>query len=169
MKTSSLSHRSPITPVIRTATTHQRFSIRLLGWLSLLCLVLALSASLLYGPMTWAQNAPGEDPVVLSNRVGVQMLPVGNTRTSSPMSPVTDMPAWLKAKVVRYEAKANSDQTTGIATDADVTRTASSDGLKKTCVQEVGSVTTTTSNASGAGRNVPQVVVLKGDLVNICK
>jgi hypothetical protein len=76
----------------------------------------------------WSQNAPGEDPVILNKRVTVQMLPIGGGKPSSPMQNGVDMPAWLKAKVARYEAKFNSEQTAGMATDADVTRTASSDG-----------------------------------------
>ncbi len=119
----------------------------------------------------WSQNAPGEDPVVLTKRVTVQMSPTGGSRTSSPMESITDMPAWMKAKVARYEAKANSDQTRGISTDADATTQAASDGFKKTCIQEVGS-TTTTSMLAGSRMNTQnnqQIVVLKGDLVNICK
>jgi hypothetical protein len=82
------------------------------------------------------------------------------------------MPAWMKAKVARYEAKANSDQNSGISTDEDAVRSASSDGFRKTCIQEVGSATSTALPAGGrqalAGSN-QQIVVLKGDLVNICK
>lgn len=142
-------------------------SIAALVWATffLMLLVILMGAS-----SAWAQNAPGEDPVVLSKRIALQMLPIGGTRASSPMETVNDMPAWLKAKVVRYEAKANSDLTTGMSTDADVTRTASSDGLKKTCIQEVGSNTITQNSATNSGKgNAPQIVVLKGDLVNICK
>lgn len=131
----------------------------------LMLLVIPMGAS-----SAWAQNAPGEDPMVLSKRIALQMLPIGGTRASAPMETINDMPAWLKAKVVRYEAKANSDLTTGISTDADVTRTASSDGLKKTCIQEVGSNTITQNSTANSGKgNAPQIVVLKGDLVNICK
>ncbi len=130
-------------------------------------LVAALASSTV---TAWSQNAPGEDPVILSKRVTVQMLPIGGARTSAPMQNVADMPAWMKAKVARYEAKFNAEQTVGMATDADVTRTATSDGLKKTCIQEVGS--NTVAPASNGGRVSPnnqQIVVLRGDLVNICK
>jgi hypothetical protein len=130
-------------------------------------LVLALASSTV---TAWAQNAPGEDPVILNKRVTVQMLPIGGARNSAPMQTVTDMPAWLKAKVARHEAKFNADQTEGMATDADVTRTATSDGLKKTCIQEVGSNTVTpASNGGRVGPNNQQIVVLRGDLVNICR
>lgn len=142
---------------------------RLPTWTSSV-LALLLMFTLSGASSAWAQNAPGEDPVVLNKRIALQMLPTAGARASAPMETINDMPAWLKAKVVRYEAKANSDLTTGIATDADVTRTASSDGLKKTCIQEVGSNTITQNAATTGGKGgAPQIVVLKGDLVNICK
>jgi predicted Co/Zn/Cd cation transporter (cation efflux family) len=164
----SIKSRANGSNVIPTSSSH--------GWFinilfSLICFLGAAGIfvlALLFAKPVWAQNPPGEDPVILNKQVVVQMLPIGATR-SAPIETLTGMPAWLKAKVVRYEAKANSDSTAGISTDADVTRTASSDGFKKTCVQEVGSVTTTSPNGGIQNRNVPQVVVLKGDLVNICK
>lgn len=120
--------------------------------------------------LSWAQNVPGEDPVILGNRIGVQMLPIANGRLSAPMNNKNSMPAWLDAKVVRYEAKSNSETPTGLITDSDVARSASSDGFKKTCIQEVGSITTTqTNSAKSATGNNQQIVVLRGDLVNICK
>lgn len=122
----------------------------------------------LSGVSAHAQNAPGEDPVILTKRVAVQMLPLGAKDASSPLSGQTGMPAWMQAKVARFEAKANSDQTTGMLTDSDATRTASSDGLKKTCIQEVGSNTVQTPGKFGLNNN-QQIVVLKGDLVNICR
>jgi hypothetical protein len=132
----------------------------------------AAAATLLLGMSARAQNAPGEDPVILTKRVNVQMVPIGGVRASSPLELTTDMPAWLKAKVTRFEAKANSDLTNGILTDSDVTRAASADGLRKTCIQEVGSSSAASTaqpfNRFGPGNN-QQIVVLKGDLVNICK
>ena len=119
-----------------------------------------------------AQNAPGEDPLILTRRVAVQMLPLGAARTSTPIEAQAAMPAWMKAKVVRYEAKASSAQNEGILTDKDITRSATSDGFKKTCVQEIGS-TSISAGTAGPGKagitNNQQIVVLKGDLVNICK
>jgi hypothetical protein len=120
----------------------------------------------------WAQNAPGEDPVILTKRIAVQMLPLSGARPSAPLEAANNMPAWMKAKVARYEAKANSDQNGGISTDDDAVRSASSDGFRKTCIQEVGSATSTGLLAGGRQAlpaNNQQIVVLKGDLVNICK
>lgn len=117
-----------------------------------------------------AQNAPGEDPVVLSKRVAIQMLPVGGSRGSEQIYLPTDMPASIKAKVARYEAKAKSERSEGILNDADVNQTATSDGFKRTCIQDIGS--NTVSASAGGAKIAPgnqQIVVLKGDLVNICK
>ena len=54
----------------------------------------------------------------------------------------------------------------------DVVTTANAQGMQKTCVQEVGS-NTVSGAATGTGKygpnQAPQVVVLRGDLVNICK
>ena len=132
---------------------------------------LATVATMFITASVRADNAPGEDPVILTKRISVQMAPVGGARTSSPLESV-NMPAWMKAKVARYEAKANSDQTSGFSTDKDAVRSASSDGFKKTCIQEVGS--NSLGNAVPGARqngqaNNQQIVVLKGDLVNICR
>ena len=132
----------------------------------------AVVAALGTAGFAWAQNAPGEDPVILTKRISVQMLPLGGARASSPLESATNMPAWMKAKVARYEAKANSSQTNDITTDEDAVRSASSDGFKKTCIQEVGSATSSGLLAGGRQTlpgNNQQIVVLKGDLVNICK
>lgn len=50
--------------------------------------------------------------------------------------------------------------------------TANAEGMQKTCVQEVGSNTLSSSSASTlryGSNQAPQVVVLRGDLVNICR
>ena len=116
-----------------------------------------------------AQNVPGEDPVILTNRIGLQMQLDGGVARSRPLDNV-EMPASMRAKVARFEAKANAGAAPGISTDADVTRETTSDGFQKTCIQEVGSTTTAAGTGGRViGGNNQQVVVLKGDLVNICK
>ncbi len=123
------------------------------------------------GSVVLAQNAPGEDPVILSKKVAIQMSPTGNRASSTPLEQTSDMPAWMKAKVARFEAKSNANQTAGMQTDADVTRQTASDGFKKTCIQEVGSNTADTgAGTTGRGTgNGQQIVVLRGDLINICR
>lgn len=121
--------------------------------------------------LAWAQ-APGEDPVILSKKLSVQMQPTGPAAASTGLDGSNAMPSWLRARVARYEAKAFSDDTTGVLTNSDVVTTANAQGMQKTCVQEVGSNTMSANTAGSAkyGPNqAPQVVVLRGDLVNICK
>lgn len=116
-------------------------------------------------------QAPGEDPVVLTNKLSIQMQPTAKIAPSGSIDGVAGMPSWLRARVARYEAKSFSDDTSGILTDNDVVTTANAQGMKKTCVQEVGSNTlsSSTSNFNRYGPNqAPQIVVLRGDLVNIC-
>ena len=120
--------------------------------------------------LVWAQVRPGEDPVILTKRVSTAQLPDGGVVKSKPLDS-GEMPASLRAKVARFEAKSKSGVTTGFSSDKDVTRETSSDGFKKTCIQDVGS--NTASSAQQPGRpgqaNNQQIVVLRGDLVNICK
>ena len=83
------------------------------------------------------------------------------------------LPAWLRAKVSRYEAQAFTENPQGVSTDSDIVTTTQSVGNRKTCVQEVGSNTTTirpgsSSQVSPANTN-NQIVVLRGDMVNVCR
>ena len=120
------------------------------------------------GPAS-AQNVPGEDPVRLDKRINIQMLPIGSAPRSGYINYSTDMPAWQKAKISRYEAKAFSGNPAGILTEKDVVNTATSDGFKTTCTQSIGSNTTAPGITTGAGfKPNQQIVVLRGDLVNIC-
>ncbi len=119
------------------------------------------------GPAS-AQNVPGEDPVRLDKRINIQMLPIGSAPRSSYINYSTDMPAWQKAKISRYEAKAFSGNTAGILTEKDVVNTATSDGFKTTCTQSIGSAAAPTTTAGPGSQPVQQIVVLRGDVVNIC-
>ena len=87
----------------------------------------------------FAQYGPGEDPVVLIQKINIQMS--------------------------RYEAKSFSGDPGDILTNKDVVSTKSSNGLKTTCTQSIGS---TGPQTTAAGSPREQVVVLRGDLVNIC-
>ena len=118
-----------------------------------------------------AQVAPGEDPVYLKEKVVVNMLPINNTMRSMPLQNSAGIPAWMDARIAKFQAKAYSIDTTGIYTDSDVKITTITDGIKKTCIQDVGSSIATASNSAGKFGVMPhdQIVVLKGDLVNICR
>ena len=129
------------------------------------CLLLAIPV------ITCAQVAPGEDPVFLKEKVVVNMLPLNNTMRSTPLPTSPGIPAWMDARMARYQAKAYSIDTSGIFTDKDVKTTTIVDGIKTTCIQDVGSSIAAASNSAGkyGAMLQDQIVVLKGDLVNICR
>lgn len=121
-----------------------------------------------------AQSAPGEDPISITRRISQPMGPAVAQSRSTPMSPPPTAPAWLEAKVARLEAKAWAFDTGNVLTDKNLLAAASSDGLRKVCVQDIGSSVSAAGASASAGANglrnaEPQIVVLKGDLVNICR
>lgn len=117
-----------------------------------------------------AQTAPGEDPVQLTEKVTHNMLPL-NTVVQPAGKAFQEIPAWMDAKLARFTAKAFSIDTTGIVTDESVTTSVVSDGIRKVCTQDIGSNVASLSAASNArlGIAAPQAVVLRGDLINICR
>ncbi|MFG0597001.1 hypothetical protein ACF8OH_20485 [Delftia sp. WSY_9] len=130
----------------------------------------ALLAWLALGAPALHAAAPGEDPVVLSKPVDYLRLPTAKQQTSSGLDTVTDIPINVKAKIARYEAMSMTNAP-GISTEANVvtTTTTSSTGMQRTCTQDLASNT----NASAFNRYGPQtkdqIVVLKGDLINVCR
>ena len=134
-------------------------------------LALQLSFLLLTPIFANAQLAPGEDPVYLKEKVVVNMLPINNTMRSTPLQNSAGVPAWMDARIAKFQAKAYSIDTTGIYTDSDVKTTTITDGFRKTCIQDVGSTIAAAANSTGKFGAMPQdqIVVLKGDLVNICR
>ena len=129
-----------------------------------------LSVGIFSSELVLAQIRPGEDPVTLTKRVSTMQLPDGGVVKSKPLDSA-EMPASLRAKVARFEAKSKSGETTGFSSDKDVKRETSSDGFKKTCIQDVGSNTAASPQQPGRPglASNQQIVVLRGDLVNICK
>jgi hypothetical protein len=119
---------------------------------------------------THAQTAPGEDPVMLTEKVTHNMLPLNSAVQTAPKSS-QEIPAWMDAKLARFTAKAFSADTSGILTDENVATTVVNDGLRKVCTQDVGSNVITQTAAANArlGIAAPQTVVLRGDLINICR
>lgn len=120
-----------------------------------------------------ALAAPGEDAIILKGPVNYISLPGPSEPVSASAQGATDVPAWMRSRITRYVAKAYSAQARdgSIYTDEDVIMKSEMDGLRKTCIQEVGS-NTLGSNTFGT-RYGPsardQVVVLRGDLVNLCR
>lgn len=116
-----------------------------------------------------AMAAPGEDTIQLQNPVEHLQLPMGSATKPQGLGSDSDgVPIHLRAKIVRYEAQTFNDQTDGIYTDGDVNRIVGAQANRKTCIQDVGSNTNATgATRTGAGQQ--QIVVLRGDLVNICR
>lgn len=112
-----------------------------------------------------AVSAPGEDPVTISGRVTYLQLPTAPAARSSSLEYRRDIPDDIAAKVSRYTAKAFSPNIGGIQTEKDVVQSVQTNGTQTTCYQSIGSV-------SAAGKpniqNNEQIVVLRGDVINIC-
>ena len=137
---------------------------------SLQSVVTCLMAWLWMAHSAHAQPAPGEDPVVLQGRVSYNMLPLNNAMRSSAMMPEIQTPSWLQGKIARLQAKAYGADATGVLTDEDVVTSQNTIGLRRTCIQDVGSAVQSGLSSGRYGpQNDPQVVVLRGDLVNICR
>jgi hypothetical protein len=121
-----------------------------------------------------ARGAPGEDEIQLKGPVKFAVSPGAQQATSGDMDGPTDIPAWMRARITRFTAKAFSitAEDGSIYTDKDVTTTTQVDGLRKTCIQEVGTNTVAADGALGTRygpQTRDQVVVLRGDLVNVCR
>lgn len=114
-----------------------------------------------------APGAPGEDPLILNGRVEHLNMPWAAAAPSKGLDTMADVPVGIQAKVTRYLAKSMSNNTEGIHTDADVITTNTVQGMRRTCTQEIASNTATGSN--GVTTTAPQIVVLRGDLINACR
>ncbi len=132
---------------------------------------LAISA---LGCVMQAHGAPGEDAIQLNGPVRYAVSGGGQQPVSGGLDGRIEIPAWMRARMTRYIAKAYSAtaEDGSIYTDNDVVNTVRAEGLRKTCVQEVGSNTvpadSSLGNRYGPGQR-DQVVVLRGDLVNVCR
>ena len=128
---------------------------------------LLLAAASLLALGTPAAAAPGEDPLVLNSRVEYLNMPWAAVTPSKGLETVSEMPVAIQAKVSRYLAKSMSSNTEGIQTDKDVITTTTTQGLRRSCTQEIASNTATGKN--GTINSAPQIVVLRGDLINACR
>ncbi|WP_028603133.1 hypothetical protein [Ottowia thiooxydans] len=128
--------------------------------------VSTVGALLIFAVTAFAQNAPGEDPVLIQSRVTYQMAPNPIITKSTSMNMQTGMSGADQAKIARYTAMAYS-ATPGVLTDKDVVNTVHTNGLSTTCTQSVASNIAPPSGGASV-MAAPQVVVLRGDLVNVC-
>lgn len=109
--------------------------------------------------------------MVINQKIQRNMVPL-STGMSTPQPAFQEIPAWMDAKLARFQAKAFAADTSGIWTDENIVTKYTQDGLRKVCSQDIGS--NSVVNASNSfNRYGPktdsQIVVLRGDLVNICR
>ena len=125
-----------------------------------------LIAVMLASASTCALAAPGEDPVQINGRVSYLQMPTAPRSVSSSIVYKTGMPDDAKAKIAHYVAKSYSANTGNVKTNKDVVssvQTNSAGGVS--CVQSIQP----TAPSSGGMMGEDQVVVIRGDLVNICR
>lgn len=108
-------------------------------------------------------SAPGEDLISISGRVSYLQLPTAPVTRSTSVQYVQQMPDDAAAKISRYTAKAYSGNLGQIKTEKDVIQSVQTKGTQTTCYQSIGSVSAPNGLASNE-----QVVVLRGDVINIC-
>lgn len=114
-----------------------------------------------------ALAAPGEDPVMINGRVTYLQLPTAPATRSGNVEYRKDMSDDMAAKVSRYTAKAYTPNLGQIKTEKDVVQTVQTHGTQTTCYQSIGSVSAPGGSAVQTNNN-EQVVVLRGDVINIC-
>lgn len=120
---------------------------------------------MLAGAITCALAAPGEDPVQINGKVNYLQMPTAPRSVSSGIVYKTGMPDDAKAKIAHYVAKSFSANTDGIKTEKDVVSSVQTNSLGGvTCVQTVQPSAPSARGTMGQD----QVVVIRGDLVNIC-
>ncbi|MFT3776777.1 MAG: hypothetical protein QM772_00630 [Ottowia sp.] len=108
--------------------------------------------------------------MTITNKVNYLQMPTSVAARSSSIQYRRDMPDDTAAKVSRYTAKAFSGDVGNIKTERDVVQSVKTNGLQTTCYQSVGSIGAP-SSANGGGASLAsneQIVVLRGDLINIC-
>lgn len=134
------------------------------------------SAALCFASGAWAQYAPGSNPIVINDPVSYLSLPTAPFRPSEQLKSDNDIPAWLQAKVARFEAKAFSelgDSSGVVKTERDVVSRQTGNALNRTCTTEVASNTITPgigpSGQYGPGSNPDQIAVLRGNVITICR
>lgn len=134
--------------------------------------LLLLAMAFLLSSAANAGNAPGEDPIAVS--APPRMLGGGGGQSSAPSGGLEGNPfgpAHVRAKLARYEARAFAqDAEDKLTTDNDTNNLLQAQGARKTCVQEIGSNVTAPQTFNRYGPKAQeQIVVLRGDAVNVCR
>ncbi len=118
------------------------------------------------GLHAYAQYAQGEDNIVLTSSVNLNPLPMNSPNQTAKTIENSETPAWLDAKMARLQAKAFSTEPKGVLTEENMVTTINTQGLRKTCTQ---SLAIPESAARNGFNNEPMALVLRGDLINICR
>jgi hypothetical protein len=115
-------------------------------------------------------QAPGQDTIVLKTAPAQGGGGGSPERAGKGLEEKQDMPISLKAKIARYTAMGmakgeESQYAQNLVQQAD------SAGFNKTCVQDIGGTTAPTGLGTGryGPRNQEQVLVLRGDFINVCR
>ena len=128
---------------------------------ALLLTLLGLSAT-----ASWAQGAPGEDTITIHRGPSYQLGPYIARPMSKDANLRDTVSAGERAQTALYTAKAYSSNPGDVLTDKDVVNAVHTDGLKTTCTQNLNIPTAKTP--AGSLVSQPQVVVLRGDVINVC-
>ena len=131
-------------------------------------LATALLGLVLGAPLANAQ-APGEDPVTISKPVSYLQLPTVRQQPSGDIHYTETLPSDIAAKVGRYTAEAYAPTPgSNVKTERDVVQSVKTNGLYTTCNQSVASTTGAAASGSRTPNSQDQIVVLRGDMINIC-
>jgi hypothetical protein len=114
-----------------------------------------------------AAQAPGEDTIVIKQAPQQSSGGGAAERKGKGLDERSEMPPGLKAKIARYTAVANNKADAQVSL-LSIEQRVESAGFSKTCVQDVGSTTAPSTGRYGP-RNQDQIVVMRGDLVNLCR
>lgn len=132
-------------------------------------LIVATASMLLTSSWPVQAGGPGEDPVSITHPVTYLALPTLPKAPSGDIHYNRDLPPEVAAKVGRYTADAYAaNPSSNVKTERDVVQSVKTHGLYTTCNQSVAS---TTGPASPGGTKLgskDQIVVLRGDMINIC-
>ena len=99
------------------------------------------------------QAGPGEDPVTITSKVVFTLGPMAPTIKSTDINYNRGIPDDVQAKIARYSAQAHTSNSTGIATERDVVQSVRTNG---------------TPGGGSVSVSGDQIVVLRGDMINIC-
>lgn len=128
--------------------------------------ICVLTTALLASSFGYAQGAPGEDPVHIGSRVSYLQMPTAPRSVSSGIVYRTGMPDDAKAKIAHYVARSYSADTGNVKTNKDVVSSVQTNSMgATTCVQSIQP----SAPQPGGSMGQDQVVVIRGDLVNICR